>query len=271
MAAWYKTPVPEVEETLVSPVEMFQGEAVLPYALDRVDGADQILVSFPGYHTGVVEPALWQRQKMSAHTAHRLLLGSDKHTYWGPAQELRGLRTAVRLIGEVADELDVPPERVICFGTSMAAALAALTGLSYGAGRVILGAPPLAMGSLVGSWATQERREGGKPMTSAIHLVELARRDGGPDPVEWLDGLLPSLAADCPHPCRVRLFASPTDFVFPGVEQFYEQRDSWPNVDVELTVMPDAQNHDAVAKEFYHGFLPQALSEEIVTAEPDPV
>jgi hypothetical protein len=247
-------------------VKMFQGEAALPFVLERVEEADQILVNFPAYHTGVVEPSTWQRGKMSQHKAHRLFIGSDQHTYWGPAQELRGLRTAVRLIEKTADELGVPPERVVCFGTSMAAALAALTGLAYGAGGVILGAPPLAMGTLLGGWATQERREGGKPMTSAIRLFALAERDGGPDPVEWLDGLIPSLAADCPNPCKVRLFASPHDFVFPGVERFYEQRDSFPNVDVEVELLPDAPTHDAVAKAFYLDYLPRALSEELAPA-----
>lgn len=247
---------------------MFEAEAVLPYLLDRAEGAREIFVGFPAYRTGVVEPPLWQRDPDSKYKAHRLLLGSDEHTYWGPAQECRGLRTAVRLIEKVSAELDVPPSRVVCVGTSNAAVLAALTGLAHGAGVVVLGAPPLAMGTLLGNWATVERREGGKPMTSAIRLLALAEREGGPDPVDWMNGLIPSLAAACPHPCKVRIFTSPDDFVFPGIREFFEAQAAWPNVDVELD-LTDAPNHDAVAKEFYTEFLVRALYEELVaTADP---
>ena len=200
--------------------------------------------------------------------AHRLVLGADEHTYWGPAQEMRGIRTAVGLLEQITAELDVSPARVACIGTSNAAALAALTGLAFGAGVLILGGPPLAMGTLLGGWATVERREGGKPMVSASHLLGLARRDGGPDPVDWLNGLLPSLAAECPRPCRVRLFASPHDFVFPGCLEFFQQRELWPNVEVELD-LSEAETHDASAKEFYDKFLVRAVREELVmTADP---
>jgi len=245
--------------------ELFQGEAALPYALEPADEADQILVGFPAYRTGVVEPSLWLRNKIGEHKAHLLLLGADEHSYVGPAQELRGLRTAVRLIDEVAGELGVAPERVICFGTSMAASVAMLTGLAYGARAIVLGAPPLALGTLLGGWATEERRTGRKPMTSAIQFMELARRDGGPDPVEWLDGLIPSLAFECPRPAKVRLFANPEDWTFPGVSRFFEERESFPNVDVELD-LTDASSHDKVAEAFYGDFLPRVLSEELATA-----
>lgn len=245
-------------------MELFEAEAALPYLLDQVEGAEQILVGFPAYRTGIVPPGDWQLAKIEQHRAHRLLLGADEHTYIGPAQELRGLRTAVRLIEKVADDLGVAPEHVVCFGTSMAASLAALTGLAYGARATVLGAPPLALGTLIGGWAKHERQSGGRPMTSAIHLLELGRREGGPDPVEWGDGLIPSLAAACPRPAKVRLFANPEDFTFPGVEQFFEQRSSYPNVEVELE-LTDAPSHDAVAKAFYAEFLPRVLSEELAT------
>ena len=256
----------------MSEIEVFEAEAALPYALDRVDGADQILVGFPGYRTGQADPPLWMRnlagRDFGSYKAHRLLLGADEHTYWGPAQEMRGIRTATRLLEQVTTELDVEPARVACIGTSNAAALAALTGLAFGAGVLILGGPPLAMGTLLDGWATMQRREGGKPMVSAGHLLELARRDGGPDPVDWLNGLIPSLAADCPRPCKVRLFASSEDFVFPGVLEFYKQQELWPNVEVELD-LSDAKAHDASAKEFYGEFLVRAIRQEL-TDIPDP-
>ena len=245
--------------------ELFHAEAALPYALDRIEDADQILVGFPPYHTGVVEPSLWLSSMVGEHKAHRLLLGADEHTYIGPAQELRGLRTAVRLIGEVAGELGVPPERVICFGTSMAASIAALTGLAFGARALVLGAPPLALGTLLGGWAEQERRTGRKPMASAIHFLELARRAGGPGPVEWLDGLIPSLAYACPRSAKVRLFANPEDWTFPGVSRFFDEQESFPNVEVEVE-LTDAASHDEVAEAFYSDFLPRALAEELATA-----
>lgn len=253
-------------------IEIFEAEAALPYALDPVEGADKMLVGFPGYHTGVVDPPLWMLSiagtDFGSFRAHRLLLGADEHTYWGPAQETRGIRTAARLLEQVTTELDVAPSRVACIGTSNAAALAALTGLAFGAGVLILGGPPLAMGTLLNGWATVERREGGKPMVSASHLLELARREGGPDPVDWLNGLLPSLAAACPRPCRVRLFASSEDFVFPGVLDFFKQQELWPNVEVQLD-LSKATTHDASAKEFYDEFLVRAVREELVlTADP---
>lgn len=245
--------------------ETFHAEAALPYVLDRVEDADEILVGFPAYRTGVVEPSAWLSSMLGEHKAHRLLLGADEHTYIGPAQEMRGLRTAVRLIDEVASELDVPPERVFCFGTSMAASVAALTGLAYGARALVLGAPPLALGTLLGGWAAEERRTGRRPMASAIHFLELARREGGLDPVDWLDGLLPSLAAACPRPAKVRLFANPEDWTFPGVNRFFEEQDSFLNVDVEVE-LTDAPSHDEVAELFYSDFLPRALAEELATA-----
>lgn len=245
--------------------EIFQAEAALPYSLERVEGADQILVGFPHYRTGVVEPSLWLSDKIGEHKAHRLLLGADQHTYVGPAQELRGLRTAVRLIEQVADGVGVPPEHVFCFGTSMAASIAALTGLAYGARALILGAPPLALGTLLDGWANEERRTGRRPMTSAIQLLELARRAGGPDPVEWLDGLIPSLAYACPRSAKVRLFANPEDWTFPGVSRFFDEQESFPNVEVEVE-LTDAASHDEVAEAFYSDFLPRALAEELATA-----
>jgi pimeloyl-ACP methyl ester carboxylesterase len=245
-------------------LELFEAEAALPYLLDQVEGADQILVGFPAYRTGVVPPGTWQLAQIARYTAHRLLLGADEHTYIGPAQELRGLRTAVRLIEKTTDELGVAPERVVCFGTSMAATLAALTGLAYGARAIVLGAPPLAIGTLVGAWSNAELRTTDKPMTSARHLLELGRRDSGPDPIEWGDGLIPSFAAACPRPAKVRLFTNPKDFTFPGVKQFYDERASFPNVKVELE-LTGAPSHDAVAKAFYADFLPRVLSEELGT------
>lgn len=253
----------------MSEIEIFEAEAALPFLLDRFEGADLILVGFPAYRTGVTDPALWQRDPESKYPAHRLLLGSDEHTYWGPAQECRGLRTAVRLLEKVTAELDVPPARVACIGTSNAAVLATLTGLAFGAGVLVLGAPPLAMGTLLGNWATEERRTGGKPMTSAVRLLELAERDGGPDPVDWLNELVPSLAAKCPHPCKVRILTSSDDFVFPGIDAFFREQAAWPNVDIELD-MTDAPNHDAVAKEFYREFLVRALYEELVATRSSP-
>jgi hypothetical protein len=147
----------------------------------------------------------------------------------------------------------------------MAASLAALTGLAYGARAVVLGAPPLAYGTLLGGWASQERRTGRRPMTSAIHFLELAQRDGGPDPIEWLDTLIPSLASKCPRPSRVRLFANPEDWTFPGVSRFFEEQTSFPNVDVEVE-LTDAPSHDEVAEAFYRDFLPRTLAEELATA-----
>jgi hypothetical protein len=247
----------------VSEIKTFQGEAALPYLLDEVEGADVIIVSFPGYRTGGSEPALWQRDTSAKYKVHRLLLGADEHSYWGPAGELRGVRTAVALLEEFTTNLDVAPERVVCVGSSNAASLAAMVGLAYGAGLLILGAPAFAMGTLLTNWAAHERRTGGKPMTSAVRLLELGRRDGEPDSVEWLDRLIESLALECPHPCTVRLLASPDDFGYPGAERLFEQRASFPNVEVELE-LTDAPTHDAVAKEFYIDFLPRVLVERFV-------
>jgi hypothetical protein len=251
-----------LENSPVSDIKTFQAETAMPYLLDPTDEAKVLVVTFPAYRTGVVEPPMWQRSAVGELKAHRLLLGSDEHTYWGPAQECRGLRTAVRLVEEVTAELEVEPEDVYCIGSSNAGVLALLTGLSYGAGALILGGPPVNLGTLLNRWATVERREGRKPMSSAGRLLDLARRDGGPDAVEWLDGLIPSLAADCPHPCRVRILATPNDFVFPGINHFYEERFSFPNVDIELD-LTDAETHDDMAKEFYGHFLVRAVAEEL--------
>ena len=41
----------------------------------------------------------------------------------------------------------IPRERVLCIGTSMSGVLALLTGLSYGAGRIVVGAVPVRAGT----------------------------------------------------------------------------------------------------------------------------
>lgn len=251
-----------LEKLPVSEIEIFRSEADLPFLLDRHEEADVLLVTFPAYRPGSTEPSLWQRNIVSELEAHRLLLGADEHAYLGPARELRGLRTAVRLVEEVTADLEVEPARVICIGTSNAAVLGAMTGLSYGAGVLILGGPPLNMGTLLKQWAAGERRAGGKRRASANRLMELSRLDEGPASIEWLDGLVASLAATCPRPSRVRVLVSPEDFVFPSVNRFYEERHSFPNVDVELD-LTDAPAHDQMAKEFYNHFLARAVAEEL--------
>lgn len=247
----------------------FAGATALPFVLDRVEEANCLVVGFPGYRTGGAQPSLWLRANLRRLPAHRLLLGSDVHTYIGPDRQCLGLETATQLIRETAADLQVPPSRVACFGSSMASVLAAMTGLRFGAGLIALGAPPVMLGSLLSAWAEQERRPGSNaPVASAARFLAMAGKAEG-DPVAWLDGLIFRLASDCPSEATIRVLASELDWTYPGIQRLVEHVDRLPRlrIDVELT---EIAKHDQIAAAFHSEFLPRVVAEEFgLTLLPD--
>jgi hypothetical protein len=261
-----------VSETVPDEAAEFAGATTLPFVLDRVEGADCLVVGFPGYRTGGAQPSVWLRASLRRLPAHRLLLGSDVDSYLGPGRRCLGLETAAQLIRQTIADLQLPPARVACFGSSMASVLAAITGLRFGAGLVALGAPPVMLGSLLSGWAEQERRPGSnRPVASAARFLEVARTADDDDPVAWLDDLIFRLAADCPRDATLRLLASEHDWTYPGIQRLVEHVGGLPRlrISVETTDIPQ---HDRIAAAFHSDFLPRVVAEEFgLTLLPDPV
>jgi len=185
-----------------------------------------------------------------------LYLGADEYKFIGPGRRLDGLATAVELVELESKALEVPRERIICLGTSMGGVLALMTGLSYGAGRIVVGATPFRVGSALKRFIHKERLSGAKKQTP--WLIELAKSDEGGDPVEFLDRTIFDLAARCAHPCRVDVLISPRDFAASSAAEFAERAAGNPLLEVALH-QSEYVRHADVGDAFYP-FLRELLA-----------
>jgi len=124
----------------------YTARATIAYARERRAGATSMLVTFPKLKRGAARPRVGLAAMLDGIPAHRLHLGADAYSYIGPKRKLDGLHTAVDLIRAEARSAGVPPEEVLCVGTSMGAVSALMAGLVYGAG-------PSSSAALPSRWA----------------------------------------------------------------------------------------------------------------------
>jgi hypothetical protein len=251
--------VPPYEESV------YVGRASLPFGRERIEGASTLLVTFPRMRAGSTRPSFGLRRQLAGMCAHRLYVGADEHKYVGPERRLDGLATAVELLGREADSIGVPKERIVCLGTSMAGVAALMVGLSYGAGRIVVGATPLRCGTQLDRF-TRRRRWGGK--RQAENIVEYARSPDGGDPIEFLDGLIFGLAAKCPSPSRIDILTSPHDYAAPSAYELADLARGIPMVEVAVHES-EYERHGAIGDAFFP-FLRRLLSEAppLVAAQP---
>ena len=238
----------------------YVGRAWLPFGRERVDGASTLLVTFPRLRVGVTRPSFGLRRRLEGLHAHRLYLGADEHKFIGPGGRLDGLATAVELLGREARELEIPHERVVCLGTSMSGVLALMTGLSYGAGRIVVGGTPFRVGTSLVRFLQAEKGWVGKKTKQTPDLIGLARGRNGDDRVEFLDRMLFDLADACSLPCRIDVLMSPDDYAAPSAYEFAQVAGRNPQLEVALH---DAEygGHKDVGDAFF-SFLGGLLAEE---------
>jgi hypothetical protein len=196
---------------------VFRGRATLEYAVEEWPGAKHLLVAFPAMRPGSARPPTGRRRQLEGIHAHRLYLGSDEHHFLGPHGQLAGMHSAVELIRAQADDLRVRQERVVCVGTSSAAAFALLIGLMYGAGRIIVGGAPVRAGTLLARIRTEAT--GRKSAVST--LLDHATPAGG-DPIAYLDRLIFDAAARATAPCRIDMITSERDYALDATLEFEE-------------------------------------------------
>lgn len=239
-------------------MQTFTGRTDLPFAVDRLEGATTLLVTFPKLRAGRGKPPLGLRPRLEGIPGHRLYLGADEHKFVGPRRRLDGLHTAVELIRREAEALEIAPEQVICAGTSMGAVLGLMTGLTYGAGRIVAGAPAVRMGTAVTAFMSKENARGAK--REAASFVELARIPGGDDAAGFLDRFIFDLARECAFSCRIDLVVSPHDYAYAAALDFADVARANPLLEVELHLR-EYERHGSVAEDFYP-LLRDLLSQE---------
>lgn len=220
--------------------------ATLHYALERQKRAGSLLVAFPKLRVGLSRPPVGLHRVLRGIAAHKLYLGADEHTFIGPNRQLNGLRSAAELIGREAESLGVPPERVVCIGTSMGAVCAMMAGFIYGAGRIAAGAPPIRCGTALKKFVGAKSG----PKLAAPEFLALADAADGSDPADFLDGLVLELALRSTTKCRIDLLASPVDYAFPWVCEFAAAAGPNPLLEVHVHEA-DYARHGAVGDAFF--------------------
>jgi hypothetical protein len=221
-------------------------EARLPYALERIDGADRLVVVFPKLAPGAVEPPWGLRRLLGDFHAHRLYFGGDEHFFLGPKRELRGLRAARRQAQATMDELGIRREDVICLGTSAGAVGALLIGLDVGSGTIIAGAPVFDLGSVFAEW---EELEAAGKKSAAVKVLQEARGSDPGGEIEFLDSLIPTAAAQARHHSRVVLYTSFFDYGYVSTREFAERYRSHPLFTIEFH-HGDYAEHGAIGAPF---------------------
>jgi hypothetical protein len=190
-------------------------------------------------------------------------VGSDRHTYLGPARSMAGARTAIELIRHEAQRLDVPMENVITAGTSMGGLCALQFGLSAQVGQVFAGAPPVRIGTQLKRLSKIEgpvsaAKEG------AAELFALGDGGEGEAPTsEFLDGLVFETVKHATHRATVHLLVSPTDKVYKPTKALAKAMAEHPTIDCVL-VERTYRSHTGI-KDVFLPYLEESLP-ELVTA-----
>lgn len=226
----------------------FTSATTLPYAITEASAdTSTLLVFFPKLRPGGAPPQRFLSRSLTTVDAHQLRLGADEDVYVGPRRELRGLRTAVDLIGSEAQRLGVPRERIVSVGTSMGGVLSLMVGLSAGTGHIVAGGAPVRMGRQLRRF---DRIDGPTSAAKAAAAQFLALGDNGDGATEkWFDRFIGRLAAAVTVPTRVDLFVSPTDTTYRPMVQLSQQLSSFEAIDCRLTEA-DYERHGAIGQPF---------------------
>jgi hypothetical protein len=240
----------EAASRLVRDHEVWSDDNVgdTPYVVQPRSGASYLLVTCAGIGYGASAPSF---ELMPAGVpAHRLAIGMGANRPLD-VPELRQWADAIgRLVRSTAQGFGVPPERTICAGHSYHATFAAIIGLTVGSGHLILGAPPLRLGT----WATRLYESTRNPLLGKAplfeYLYEGARLQEPGSDASNLDNFLFDLARESKYEASLRLLVSKSDSFYPEVAEFVDEVASNNALDVRL-VLADYGTHDDLIEPFY--------------------
>jgi hypothetical protein len=238
-------------------LQIYEGPAVMSFAVEEDPGGDRLLVAFPKLRAGNARPPVVVGRRLIGLAGHRLYLGADRDRYIGPNGQLLGLKTAVEILGREAGRLGVRRDNVVFFGTSMGAGCALMLGLAWGAGTVVGGGVPVLSGTLLQRIASREATGGGGK-SAAVSVIESARQgDADDDPVSFLDGLFFRLAKDLREPVTGHFITSPSDYADAGVRRFVRFADGQPNL--HITLHQGSYDHHAGVRDEFFALLRQVV------------
>ncbi|VEI50383.1 heparinase II/III family protein [Kocuria rosea] len=129
-----------------------QEEVPITYLLERVDGASELVVAFSamaprGSFTYNYKSTL---DKVKAHRLYLLdNFGDQGAYYYCDHRDLRIYRSVQRLLARIIRELGVHLADVTLVGSSKGGTAALIHGSSLGAGRIVVGAPQVRIGSFL--------------------------------------------------------------------------------------------------------------------------
>src|SRR5581483_9044795 len=197
---------------------------------------------------------------------HELAIGMANRRPVASADYRTWAWDVAELIHHTADRLDVPYSNIICLGHSFHGHVAILTGLMTQAGHMVVGAPPLLMGSVLDGMYKYFRD---RPSIHAMYEFGYEHSIAhDPDEVGALDALLTDEVATAMHEASIEVFTSPEDMLVSLARQFAEAVTTiGNNVSCEV-VEGTYPGHDAMGPEYYR-FARQRI-EQIVQSETVP-
>ncbi len=247
-------------------IEEYTGLTTLPYVVEEVEGAQHLLVVFPRSVPNA-PPHVELRRHVGHLNAHRLYIGADEHLFMGPDFERRGARTAADLIRDVADRLGVEGSNVVAFGTSWRAVCAMYIGLLAGAGRIVVGGPPVHFGwqvhRLAGLMPPDAAAGGRRRLLSGVLSLD---REGA---CAFWDSVIPDTVRAATHEAQIDVLVSPEDNTWPDAHALADAVADHPTLRMSLTTQ-DYGEHAGVTDAFFP-FLDAKLIADVGRApEPSP-
>lgn len=247
------------------PTIMFHGAAELPYAVDEVDGAEHLVVAFPKLRPGGAMPPVSLRRRFRLLRAHRLFLGTDRHTYVGPRRALAGAQAATEVMRQEAERLHVPMENVIVTGTSMGAVCALLFGLPAEAGQVFAGAPPVTIGTQLRRLSNLDGPTRLAKSGAGEILAEAEADEGDTTAPDFLDRWIYETVERVTHPATVHLLVSRKDKVYRSTVALAEALAEHPTIECAL-VERKYRSHNGI-KDVFLPYLLESLPDLTLSPE----
>jgi hypothetical protein len=232
---------------------------------EEPDGAEHLLVSWPGLRLGGVSPRP-TLDRLKRFRAHHLSIGADAHTYIGPGRSFGGAHESVEIVRREMIRLGVPRENVIAYGPSMRAVCALWMGFRAGIGRIICGGAPVRLGRRL---RTLDRVTGATPEAIAFrdHFLSLADTDPPAPPSDvFFDEMIYEAAAAVVLPTTVHLFVSRDDEMFADNRELAIALHRNPAITCDLAIV-DYGRHGGV-KEPFKRYLTRTLEAAGVPEHP---
>jgi acetyl esterase/lipase len=246
---------PEARVKLAAwPKTIFHGPShEIPYATQPLEGSHRLVVTLPGIGIGRFIPNAGD-PALSAVAMNRLAIGMSADRPQR-SEELRDwVRDAAELVQHEATELGVDPTDVVCVGHSFQGALALLVGLKAKVGRIIVGAPPVNLGSVL------SRPSGGQPIEVQVLYDRLQAASGvvdDPTAAERLDELIVGAARQADHAADLEIFVSRSDMFWAAGETFVASLADHPTLRCSLVEATYA-DHNAM-EPAYREYLQEGL------------